>query len=81
MPQIAKHIAVPNAQSHTVEARFIPDSFGVDIEQKAVDEAYLLNTTVHSLAWQGVTVTVKDRQTNKPKTILDNIDGIVHAGT
>ena len=57
------------------------DSFSVDIEQKAVDEAHLQNTTVHNFTWQGVTVTVKDRKTKNPKVILDNINGIVSAGT
>lgn len=81
MAQAAKYIAVPRFQGNTAEARSIQDAFSVDIEQKAVDGAYLHNTTVHSLAWQGITVNVKDRQTNKSKTILDNIDGIVNAGT
>ena len=58
-----------------------PDSFSVDVEQKVVDEAHLQNTTVHNFTWQGVTVTVKDRNTKQPKVILDGIDGTVRAGT
>jgi hypothetical protein len=58
-----------------------PDTFSVDVEQKAVDETHLQNTTVHNFTWQGVTVTVKDRKTKKPKVILDGIDGTVKAGT
>jgi hypothetical protein len=58
-----------------------PETFSVDIEQKAGDEAHLQNTTVHNFSWKGVTVTVKDRITKQPKAILDNIDGIVKAGT
>jgi len=57
------------------------DTFGLDVEQKVVDEAHLQNTTVHSFTWQGVTVTVKDRKTGQPKVILDGIDGTVRAGT
>lgn len=56
------------------------DVFGVDIEQKAIDEAHLQNTTVQNFTWQGVTVTVKDRKTKAPKVILDGIDGSVNAG-
>ena len=57
-----------------------PDVFSVDVEQKAVDEAHLQNTTVHDFTWQGVTVTVKDRKTKQPKVILDGINGTVKAG-
>lgn len=55
-------------------------TFIVDIEQKAVDEAHVQNTTVQSYSWKGVTVTVKDRQTKQPKAILSGIDGSVKAG-
>lgn len=58
-----------------------PDGFSVDIEQKAVDDAHLQNTTVHNFTWQGVKVTVKDRKTNAPKVILNGIDGSVNAGS
>lgn len=51
----------------------------VDLEQKAMDDAHLLNDTVHSFLWQEVTVTVKDHA-GKQKAILDNIQGIVKAG-
>ncbi|KAL2260214.1 hypothetical protein VTK26DRAFT_5864 [Humicola hyalothermophila] len=52
----------------------------VDIENRAAAESHLLNTTVHHIAWKGVTVTVKDRETKLPKTIVDNAEGIVEAG-
>jgi hypothetical protein len=58
-----------------------PDTFGVDVEQKVVDEAHLQNTTVNNFIWQGITVTVKDRKTGQPKVILNGIDGAVKAGT
>ena len=61
--------------------KFAPqDSYTVDIEQKAVDDAHLMNDTVHDFVWQGVTVTVKDFKTKQPKAILENVDGIVKAG-
>ena len=55
-------------------------TFIVDIERKAIDEAHVQNTTVQSYSWKGVTVTVKDRQTKQPKAILSGIDGSVKAG-
>jgi len=57
------------------------DPFSVDIEQKAVDDAHLMNNTVRNFAWQGITVVVKDHKTKKPKAILENVDGFVEAGT
>lgn len=44
------------------------------------DYAQLTNTNIRSFGWKGVTVTVKDRQTRRPKTILNDINGIVKAG-
>ncbi|TAQ83965.1 hypothetical protein B7494_g7711 [Chlorociboria aeruginascens] len=57
-----------------------PDSSAVDIEQKASIASYLMNTTISSFAWKGVTVTVKDHKTKLPKAILENAEGIVRAG-
>jgi hypothetical protein len=57
------------------------DPFSVDIEQKAVDDAHLMNDTVRNFAWQGITVVVKDHKTKEPKAILENVDGFVGAGT
>ncbi|KAK4149738.1 ABC transporter G family member 15 [Chaetomidium leptoderma] len=51
-----------------------------DVERGSAANSHLLNTTVHSLAWKGITVTVKDRETKLPKTIVDNVQGIVEAG-
>lgn len=52
-----------------------------DVEKDAgADYAHLTNTSVQSYAWKNVTVTVKDRRTKKPKDILSNVNGIVHAG-
>ncbi|KAF7554653.1 hypothetical protein G7046_g6761 [Stylonectria norvegica] len=56
-----------------------PD-FAMDPEQRPVAEKHLQNTTVKNITWRGVTVTVKDRESKKPKTIVDNVDGVVDAG-
>lgn len=53
---------------------------GMDPEQAPVAEKHLLNTTVKTLTWRGVTVNVKDRDTKQPKSIVDNVEGIVEAG-
>ena len=58
-----------------------PDTaFGVDIEQKVVDDAQIINTTVRNFAWKDVTVTIKDNKSREPKTILDSSHGIVGPG-
>ncbi|KAI7261954.1 putative ABC transporter [Hortaea werneckii] len=44
------------------------------------DYAQLTNTNIRSFGWKGVTVTVKDRQTQQPKNILSDINGIVKSG-
>lgn len=70
------------SQSSTVSCgeRDAKDAAGIDIEQQAAAEGHLHNTTVHHISWKGITVTVKDRETKLPKTIVDNVDGIVEAG-
>lgn len=52
----------------------------LDVEQHAVAESHLRNTTVHNISWRGVNVTVKDRETKQPKLIVDNVEGYVEAG-
>ena len=44
------------------------------------DYAQLTNNNIRSFGWRGVTVTVKDRQSQQPKTILSDVNGIVQAG-
>ncbi|GAM89868.1 hypothetical protein ANO11243_079080 [Dothideomycetidae sp. 11243] len=44
------------------------------------DYAQLTNTNVYSFGWKGVTVTVKDRQTQQPKNLLCDINGMAKAG-
>ena len=54
------------------------DAANADLELGA--NTLPVNTTVHSLAWKDVTVTVKDRETKQQKTIIDNVSGYVEAG-
>ncbi|KAI0016300.1 P-loop containing nucleoside triphosphate hydrolase protein [Xylariomycetidae sp. FL0641] len=51
-----------------------------DAENGSMDEAYLRNTTVQNFTWKDVTVTVKDRNTEERRNIVDNVEGIVEAG-
>jgi ABC-type lipoprotein export system ATPase subunit len=53
-----------------------------DIEQQheAGAEAHLKNSTVRQFSWHNVSVTVKDRETKLPKTIVDSVEGMVQAG-
>jgi hypothetical protein len=50
-------------------------------QQRPVVEKQLANTTVHNITWRGVTVTVNDRKTKHPSTIVDNVEGIVKSGS
>lgn len=52
----------------------------IDVEQHAMAEAHLRNSSVNSVSWSSVTVTVKDRATKQPKVIVDNVNGYVQAG-
>ena len=52
----------------------------MDPEQRPVAEKQLLNVPVETLSWSGLTVTVKERKTGQPKTLVDNVEGIVQAG-
>jgi len=51
-----------------------------DVEKAISDYAHLTNTTVQSFGWENVSVTVKDRESKLPKTIVSNVNGIVKAG-
>ena len=42
--------------------------------------AFLMNNTVQTFAWKDVAVTVKDRETGKPKKILSSTSGHVSQG-
>lgn len=53
----------------------------MDLEQRPAAEKQLTNITVHNIIWRGVTVTVTDRKTKQSKTLVDNVEGIVKAGS
>lgn len=74
-------MAVESTPSESVKDKDHMDVINIDVERHAVAEAHLRNTTIRNIAWKGVTVTVKDRETKLPKTILENVEGIVEAGT
>lgn len=64
----------PERESSVKETRY------GDVEQNAMAEAHLHNTTVRAISWQGITVTVNDRETKQPKAIVDGAAGYVEAG-
>ncbi|KAF2861199.1 putative ABC transporter [Piedraia hortae CBS 480.64] len=51
-------------------------------EEKVLGSDYvqLTNSDVRSFSWKAVTVTVKDRQSAQPKTILSDVNGLVRSG-
>jgi len=71
-------MAVESTPSESVKEHY--ESVNVDVEQHAVAEAHLKNTTVRNITWKDVTVTVKDRETKVLKAIVENVEGIVEAG-
>jgi ABC-type multidrug transport system ATPase subunit len=52
----------------------------LDVERQTHDTSYLANEVVKSLSWSDVSVTVRDRDTKKPKQILQHVNGAVEAG-
>ncbi|KAB5557950.1 P-loop containing nucleoside triphosphate hydrolase protein [Coniochaeta sp. 2T2.1] len=75
-------MTVTTSPSDTTDTERGPnkDAPVVDVEKGAVIDDHLRNTTVQSLSWSNVTVTVKDRETKFPKAIVEDVQGIVHAG-
>lgn len=51
-----------------------------DPEKNLPVDEQLTNRTVQSFAWRDTNVTVKDRQTKAPKTILQRINGSIRPG-
>lgn len=52
-----------------------------DVEKVVTgDYSPLTSDSVRSFGWKGVTVTVKDRQTQQPKNILSDVNGFVRSG-
>lgn len=56
------------------------ENYDPDLEQKAMDDAHLMNKEVKTFAWTHIKVVVKDHKTKKPKAILDGVDGVIEAG-
>lgn len=56
-------------------------TISMDSDQLPVTENRLVNTTVHNIAWSNVAVSINDRWTRKPKAILDDVEGLVKAGS
>ncbi|PHH79605.1 hypothetical protein CDD80_4367 [Ophiocordyceps camponoti-rufipedis] len=54
--------------------------FTMDAERQTTDEKALVNSTVQSIAWRGVTVTVPGRKGAPAKKIIDDAQGVVEAG-
>ena len=68
-----------------MSSKVLPDSDSIglketDVERQAHDTSYLDNSVVKSLAWSDVNITVRDRETKKPKRILSDVSGYVVAG-
>lgn len=55
--------------------------FHHDAEMMGAVDAHLLNTSVQNISWEGIEVTVKDRETKQPKSLIHRVDGLVEAGT
>lgn len=51
-----------------------------DLELNAVPSAHLVNDIVQTFGWQAMNVTVKDRVTKSPLSILTDANGLVKAG-
>jgi ABC-type multidrug transport system ATPase subunit len=51
-----------------------------DLELNPVPSAHLINDIVQSFGWQSMNVTVKDRLTKQPLSILSDANGLVKAG-
>ncbi|KAG0160973.1 hypothetical protein PDIDSM_78490 [Penicillium digitatum] len=50
-----------------------------DLEQNDSGH-FLMNQTIRNFSWQGLTVTVKDRETKKPRDLINDISGDVQHG-
>jgi hypothetical protein len=52
----------------------------MDPEQRPAAEKQFLNASVETLSWSGLRVTVKERKTGQPKTLVDDVEGMLQAG-
>ncbi len=51
-----------------------------DLELNVIPSASLINEVVHTFGWKAMNVTVKDRATKSPLSILTDANGFVEAG-
>ncbi|KJZ70824.1 hypothetical protein HIM_09783 [Hirsutella minnesotensis 3608] len=51
-----------------------------DPEKGLSEDECLFNSTIKSFVWSGVTIHVKDKNTKKPRAIIDDAAGVVNAG-
>lgn len=51
-----------------------------DLEANDLEDTSLMNNTVHSLAWNGLIVTVKDWETKKMRDLLCDASGYAKQG-
>jgi hypothetical protein len=80
MTESEVHEMEAQLDANDVMQKFSHHDYNVDVEQKAMNEAHLRNTTVLNFIWSDITVTVTDHQTKEPKAILSDVAGVVHAG-
>jgi hypothetical protein len=76
--------SVSSSNAYTIKdtsGQEVKNPSGVDLEAGTVADTHLLNTTVKTISWKDVTVTVKDRETKEPRNIVDKVEGIVEAGS
>ncbi|KAG9241223.1 P-loop containing nucleoside triphosphate hydrolase protein [Calycina marina] len=58
----------------------LPENERVDLEKGNVTDLHLHNSTILDYMWQDVTITVTDRKTKQPRSLLHDVSGIVKAG-
>lgn len=67
----ASRYSQPSSEAHARER---------DLELNAVPSVHLVNDTVKTFGWKAMNVTVKDRKTKSPLSILTDANGLVRAG-
>ncbi|KAF7719993.1 ABC-2 type transporter [Penicillium ucsense] len=65
--------------SETRDGSHAPPSPTLDVEWNA-DSRFLMNHSVKNFSWNGLTVTVKDRQTKQARDLINDITGDVQQG-